>query len=79
MQLATTSTELYHSDTHTLLRASLMHGRCHVTEHDLSCLLLRNTREREEAANTAHTEESENRDHDDEVSPLVDVTYNAAG
>ena len=27
MKLATTSAELHHSDTHTLVRASLMHGR----------------------------------------------------
>ena len=35
--------------------------------HDLSCLLLRNTCGSEEAANTVHTEEIENMDHDDEV------------
>ena len=63
---------------HTFVRASLMHGRYYVTEHDLSCLLLRNTRESEEAANTAHIEESENRDHDDKFAPLLDVTYDEA-
>ena len=67
LQIATTSAGLYHSDTYTLVRASLMHKRYYVTEHDLSCLLLRNTCESEEAANAAHTGGSENRDHDDEV------------
>ena len=52
-----------------------MHGRYYVTEHDLTCLLLRNTCGSEEAANTAHTEEIENMDCDDEASPLVDVAY----
>ena len=76
MQLATTLTGLYHSDTRTLIRASLMHRRYYVTEQDLSCLLLRNTRGSEELNNTAHTEEIKNIDHDNEVSPLVDVAYN---
>ena len=60
MQLATTSVELYHNDTRTLVRASRMHGRYYVTEHDLPRLLLRNTCGSEEAANKAHTA---NREH----------------
>ena len=79
MQLATTSAKLHHSDTHTLIRRSLMHGRYYVTEHDLSCLLLRNTCESKEAANTAHTEEIENMDYVDQIPPpLVDVAYDKA-
>ena len=67
LQLATTSAELYHSDTYTLVRTSLMHGRYYVAEHDLSRLLLRDTCRSKKAATTAHTEEIENRDHDDKI------------
>ena len=63
---------------YTLVSVSLMHKRYYITEHDLSCLLPRNTCESKEAANAAHTGGSENRDHNDEVSQLVDVIYNAA-
>ena len=78
MQLATTSVWLYHCDTHTFVRASVMHGRYYVSEHDLSCLLLKITCESKEAANAAYTGGSENTDHDDEAPQLVDVTYNEA-
>ena len=78
VHLATTSAGLYHSDTHTLVRAILMHGRYYVKEHDMSCLLLRNTCESNEAANAAHTGGSENRDHNEEVPSLVDVAYDEA-
>ena len=67
IQLATTSAELYHSDTHTFVCASLVHGKYYVTPLKAKKQLIQ------------LTEKSENRDHDDEVSPLVEVTYNAAG
>ena len=41
-------------------------------------MLLRNTCESEEAVNAAHTGGKNNRNHDDEVPQVIDVTYNEA-
>ena len=71
-QLAAASSGLYHSDTHTVVRAVLTHERYYVTEHNLSCSPLRNTCASGEAAIATHTGGSYNRDQDDEVTPLID-------